>query len=139
MADEIPFGLAKCRIVSHTVRDFGEKEAVSIRVQHPIGATIEALIWLTPKAMGMARAALKKCGFDSDTHDVQELVDNPTLLEGEEVEIIVQDYKGQRQASVNLRTAPSKKRLSEITKSLRDAKKSDADAAPPPSGDDIPF
>ena len=137
---EIPFGLATARIVSHTVRDIGDKEAVVMRLQHPCGEMIDAYIWLSPKAMGMARAALKKCGFDPDTLDIDDLVEKPTLLEGNEVEIMVEDYKGRRQASINLRTTPPENRLKALSKALRDAKKRDEEEPTPPADEDsIPF
>ena len=136
---EVPFGLAKARIVSHTIREIGDKEAAVIRFEHPCGEVVEALVFMTVKSMNMARAQLKRCGFDPDTQELDELVEKPTLLAGNLVEILVEEYKGKRQAKINLNEALGKTRLKSLSLALRHAKNKNDDDAPPPAGDDIPF
>ena len=53
--------------------------------------SMEAVIWITEKSVGMAHKALKNCGFDSDAQDLSELQANPALLRGKDVEVLVSD------------------------------------------------
>lgn len=106
------------------------------------GEEVPCTIWLTDKAMGMARAALRKCGFDVDTEDLDELRANPQLLAGNKVQIEVEDKeKYGLQGSIVLGSIP-KSRISELTKKLRDAKRNGHDEDPVPAASDdsgIPF
>lgn len=49
--------------------------------------TIYTRIYITAKAAGIARAKLRKCGFDLDTQKLKEIEDNDVLLCGNEVDV----------------------------------------------------
>lgn len=49
--------------------------------------TLYTRIYVTPKAAGIARAKLRKCGFDLDTQKLKEIEDNEELLSGNEVDV----------------------------------------------------
>lgn len=107
------------------------------------GDQYPAVIWLTPKAMGIARAQLKKCGFDIDARLLTDLEDDQTLLAGNIVPVEVEEYKGKLQVRILAREPIKRERFSALTESLRAAKQSGEE---PVSGshnvvadDDIPF
>lgn len=138
------------RIVAHCLTVINEKPAAQITfdVGDLAPDEITATIWLHEKAISMARAQLKKCGFDPDTQDVELLETQPTLLAGRVVEIGCEDYKGRIQARIFTRDVPQPAQMKEITSMLRAAKGSSAKqtavtVAPAPdafpSDDDIPF
>lgn len=100
-----------------------------------------AKVWLTPKSMGIARQQLKTLGVDPDLVDLAELADQSNYLSGIKAKIIVEVRDGYVNANLPLpeRPGPSKKRLGELSKALRDAKRGDEDDAGPSDDDEIPF
>ena len=134
-------------IEKNGVRDLGGTPAVSIFLQADNGERGEALIWLTPKSMGMARQSLKMCGFDVDKREISELDVDRKTLEGNRVAIYIDEYNGKPQVRIDTSAAPAKSVMAQITQALREAKKSDDPSGeigygdPPPVTDDdnIPF
>lgn len=53
-------------------------------------------IWLSPKAIGMARQQLRKLGYNPDTGTLSELANHPDHLRGAEfeVEVFEEEYNG---------------------------------------------
>lgn len=133
MALEI--GSYKVQITSNTVGTFGDKDAVVLNFETAAGDSGRVLIYLTPKAMNIARASLKIAGFDVDSSDITELIDKPDLLQGNEIPVLVEEYNGKVRAQIVLNSRPEKAKLSRLTDALRKAKKRDAEVA----DDDIPF
>lgn len=125
-------------IERNAVRNIGTTPAVSIMVQAENGERGEALIWLTPKSMGMARQALHVCGFDVDKRDLFELDANHLALEGNRIPIRIEEYKGKPQIRIDTDAAPPKSIMAALTKGLRDAKGSNDVADGPPIGDEPP-
>lgn len=121
-------------IQSHRSRILGGKEAISILCA--VGdEQAEAIIFLTEKSLGMARAALKLCGFDIDKQDLLHLDMSPTLLAGRKVPLMVGEYNGKTQVKIDINQRIDKATLGNLTKQLRSVKK----AAQPAPDDDIPF
>lgn len=52
-------------------------------------ATLYTRIYITPKAAGIARAKFRKCGFDLDNGNLQDIEDNADLLAGNEVDVML--------------------------------------------------
>ena len=127
------------RIVEHTMTVINNK--VAIRVLFEVDScddTIDALIWLTEKGFGMARASLKVCGFDVDKESLSLLEDNPTYLAGKTVPIVVEEYNGRMRASIVLNAKPTKTQIEKIEKGLREVKKSSS-PSPSPEEEELPF
>jgi hypothetical protein len=138
----LELGPTKGRILSHRTKMLGDKIAVSIQCETPSGEKCEALIFLTEKAMNMARRSLKVCGFDVDAHLLEEIDTNPTLLAGNLVPLMVDEWNGKIQVKIDLDSRADKGALMSATSKLRAAKKraSDLGDEPPPLTDDeIPF
>jgi len=138
----LDYGPIKGQITGHRTKMLGDKLAVSISCETPSGDKCDALIFLTEKAMNMARRSLKVCGFDIDTHDLEELDANPTLLAGNIVPLMVDEWNGKMQVKIELDSRADKGVLMSATAKLRAAKKKSADLGdePPPIGDEeIPF
>jgi len=126
----LTIGKHEAEILDHTIREIGDKDAVSLQCQ--IGDEItEVLIWLTEKSMGIARRQLDLCGFDVDTNFLTRLIAEPTLLAGKRISVIVEEYKGKLRAAILLDPTPSKKRLAEMTAQLRAAKKTEEEEGLP--------
>lgn len=51
--------------------------------------TLYTRIYITAKAAGIARAKLRKVGFDLDTQKLKEIEDNDVLLMGNEVDVLL--------------------------------------------------
>lgn len=83
----------------------------------------------TPKSLELMRKTLKACGFDIDKFDIAELANNPDLLDGEDVDVVVGEnvYNGQTSNRIDwinkIRKAPSDAALSDLTAKLRAVKK----------------
>ena len=98
------------------------------------GASMPIQIWLTEKAMGMARAQLAACGFTIGKDKLLALSEDRTFLAGRDVpvEIYEEEYKGRLQTKARIVTGDvSKKRISQIEKMLTNAAAEELD--------DIPF
>ena len=59
-------------------------------------------VYLSEKAMGMARARLKACGFDCDSQSLCDLEEQPDMLAGNrtEIEVAIEEYNGNAQLKV---------------------------------------
>jgi hypothetical protein len=138
MALEI--GRTTATIEGNAILMRGDKETVSLILTTASGDSIRATVWLTPKAMGMARGQLKVCGYDVDKQSLCELDADPNLLAGKTIPIEIEEYAGTLQAKVCTSEAPSNKRMKELDKALRDVKKDRAPINQSSDGDeDIPF
>jgi len=131
----IDVGQYQAVIQSNTLAQIAGKEAV--RLTCTVGNDeIDVLIWLTEAAAGIARACLKTCGFKVDEQPLSDLIDRPDLLKGKEIPILVEEWNGRLRAQIVLNATPTKKRVLEIEKTLRDVKKSDASS---PKDEPLPF
>lgn len=123
-------------IVSNDIRAINGKEYVLLMVKcvdEFEEQIIPVKMWLTPKAIGMARAGLKLCGFDVAKDDLVVLAEDKTYLAGRRVPVEVKDEgKYGLQGSVKLDRV-GKKRLGQLTQALRSSDADDALPPPPPS------
>ena len=143
-------------VVSTELVSLGQNATPALKVRVNVnGETLEPVIWMTPKAMGMARQALKAIGFDPDTQDMDALDTMPTLLKGNAcvVRVIEDDFGGRLKKKAEIVFGSGAKRvekskLSALQEGLRAAKSKDESpvvvkksAAPAerPALDDIPF
>jgi len=98
---------------------------------------IEATVWLTEKALGIAYARFRSIGFDIRTRDLNELNKNPFLLKGNACEIEVGEFNGRPQVTWFGQPKAKAKAsvLTSLTKKIRsavgDGKSVEADAPPP--------
>jgi len=121
-------------IVGNTIRTLGDKDAIAIKFEAD-GQTEEALIFLTPKSMGIARAQLRVCGFNPD-EGLVELIKNPTRLAGRQIPIEVEEYNNRLQFRIPTASAPNASRIAELDKAIKAAKK---DGEAEIAEEDIPF
>ena len=90
-------------------------------------------IYLSPKAMPMARKSLKAIGFDIDNRSLCDLEDQPEILASNECEIVVdeEEYRGVASLKVKYinrkRTKLGRETLSRYDAALRAAKHQDED------------
>lgn len=132
-------------ITSHRSRMLGDKLAIGIKCDAG-GESVEALIFITEKAMGMARRALKLCGFDCDKHDLVLLDLQPGLLAGNKVPLLIDEFNGKQQVKIDIDQRAEKSLLARATSALRNVKKKgkEGESEPTPAGKnedygDIPF
>lgn len=131
----IELGPCKGTIVSHRSRMAGDKTVIAIACDVG-GERCEALIWLSEKAMGMARRALKLCGFDVDKHSLAILDSNPTMLAGNVVPLMVDEWNGKTTVKVDIDVRAERSALDSLTQKMRSAKKGASEVEAP---EDIPF
>jgi hypothetical protein len=82
-----------------------------------------------------ARGIFKSIGFDMDKQSVQELIDNPAMLDGAKLRAEVKEQTNQRTSQTKtciawfnpIRRKPDAKLVDKINSALRNAKKSDPD------------
>ncbi len=126
----IPVGPHKGVIVSHRSRMIGDKIAISFTCK--VGTeSVEALVFITDKAMNMARRALKVCGFDIDKEELAMLDIKPTLLAGNPVSLVCELYNGKPQVKIDLDSRADVSALADVTRRLRAVKRRDDDAGEP--------
>jgi len=135
---------AEGTIVHNGMRSINGKSVASIIAKLEDGSEYEALIWMTQAAMNMARGQLRRCGFDPDTREIEELATDPRLLEGNRVPLLFEVYKGKLQARVDLSGPPAKGEMARLTQALRAAKAEEPgtpveDGPPPLTDSDVPF
>jgi hypothetical protein len=131
----LEIGFCELKIKEHTIREAAGKEVIDIICENAAGETINATIWLTAKAFGIARKSLKVIGFDVDSRKLAELLDTPKLLAGNKFPAEIEEYRGELRANVRIGADPPKKtRLEELEAGLRAAKKGNA-----ATDEDIPF
>ena len=117
-------------IVEGNIITVNDKPVCSVRVTFSDGEEADSFIFMTEKSMGMARAQLKVCGFDPDVTGVDALVDNPGLIAGKVIDVVVEDYNGRLQVKIPTRSTPPKSTLDRLTKGLRAAKGKNEESAP---------
>ena len=110
---------------------------------------ITGTIWLSPKAMGMARMQLKALGFDCDTQELSEIGVSVSFIDREcDVVLKEEQYKGKVSIKMDRFGAgappPTKDALVKAQAGLRAAKKArppypDPNAMPPDAGADVPL
>ena len=100
---------------------------------------VSVFIYLSEKAMGMARASLRKCGFDCDKQDLSDLRDKPGLLAGTVVQITFEDDETYGARGQILLSSISDRRLKELTGQLRAVKKKGSTTADDGEDGDLPF
>lgn len=122
-------------IYRNDVKTIGGKEYVELLVDVTDdfeNYRVPTKIWLTDKAMNIARAALKKVGFDVAATDLDELATNNDYLAGRPVTITVDVHaKYGISGSVNLDKVSAKK-LGELTRRIRNAEDDGAAVVVPP-------
>ncbi len=131
-------GPAKARILKNYVEVDGKAQ---LYVNLKCGfdgeeQTLYTRIYVTEKASGIARAKLRKCGFDLDKQKLTELQDNDELLTGNEVDVML--VKNGQYMNVDIPTQKPKvpaDQLAVAQKMLDSAKKSNE----PEEEGDIPF
>lgn len=137
----LEMGKYAATIRENTVTTLGGKEVVRLTVETDDGEETDVLVWMTKASMSIARQSLKLCGFDPEKHTVEDMFVNPKLLAGNKVTIIMEDYQGKLRASLMLNPAPTKHRMAELTKGLRDAASAETKVANGGGGEDdeVPF
>lgn len=123
-------------IQSNELVELAGKDAVKLSCE-TVGnepESIDVVIWITEKSAGIARAALKICGFNVDEEDFQVLADNSDRLKGKEISVLVEEWGDRLRAQIVLNTTPTKKRIGEIQGLLRDVKKGSSS-----EGEALPF
>jgi len=152
-----------------TARSGSPGVLVTVEIEQPEGVfRMDGTIWMTEKAMRMARAQLKAIGFDPDAHDdlgkIGEIVAGRTC----QVKIVQEEYQGRTTTKINYfgqpAQAPSVEAVARALAGLRAAKGKDEPMSqtlpprreppleepppsvagsnigkPPPEEDDIPF
>lgn len=127
-------GVQQATIVSHSVytKPNGTVD-VSIKIALADNTEMTAHVYITEKSKGIARQALKKCGFNPDVQDVWDLDENNLLLNGNEVQVDVfmDEYDGKRRLKAEIcieRQKPDPNTMKKATMLLRDAKSKDETA-----------
>ncbi len=113
----------RAEIVTHMIVKAGTKDAVRLLCRTDEDENVEVMIWLSDKAMGMARQGLKMCGFSVDTTEFEALNEDPPMLAGNAVTLMAEEFNGKVNAKILLQETPSKSRLLELQAGLRAAKK----------------
>lgn len=131
-------------IEENDIRSTGKTDYVFLRVNVEGQGVHPVQIWLTPKAMGMARAQLRQCGFEPDKDSLASLAEDNVLLRGRPVpiELYEDDYGGRIQLKAKIVTnTVSKKKIGSLEAMLRDAGSTEpvSVVAPSEAEDDIPF
>ena len=119
-------GVYEVEILSHQIEKIADKPVIRFICTTGEGDGIDFLVWLTDKAMGMARASLRKCGFDPD-QNITRLDAEPLLLRGKRVSIIVEDVNGRLRANLQINVKPSRDELVTIQSKLIAAKKANGE------------
>ena len=115
-------GNYKAKILKNDIRQAGTGTGFVYLLLDVDGEKIAAQIWLTKKNRGQAIGQLRKCGFDHASESLSVLKDNPQHLEGNEVEIEVQEdeWKNDKRLKAQIvTTTVTKKRIEQIDGFLR--------------------
>lgn len=118
----LELGPVKGKIVSHRTKELNDKVVVVVSCVTATGESADAAIFITEKSYNMARKALKLCGFDIDTQGLAELDVKPTLLAGNYVPLVVEEYNNRTTVKIDLDSRAPASRLDDLTKKLRAAK-----------------
>lgn len=126
----------KATIVQNDIRAAGSGTEFVYVLLDIEGEPIAAQIWLTKKAMNMARAQLRACGFDPASEPLARLKENRSHLAGRKVDVEVapEEYKGQVSLKARIKTSDvTKARIEELQAAMM------AKGDPGDETDDIPF
>lgn len=133
-------GRSRARVVRNAIEIVNDKSAVVLYVT--VGEQDESnkiLIWLTDKALGIARRHLKTCGFDPDKEELGVLIDNPERLKGKELDVLVEQKGNYFNVSLPLgNAAPSKTEVARLGAGLRSVKKVEEEPPAPNAPDPCP-
>jgi hypothetical protein len=110
-------------IREHRLDTIAGKEVVKLDGSVESGDETQVTIWLTEKAMGIARVSLRLCGFDIDKNDLSVLDEEKYMLAGKHVQVMTDEWNGHLRSQVVTNSAPGKKRCKELTQMLRSAKR----------------
>jgi hypothetical protein len=135
----VNFGQQKAKILNAYVgvNETSKNIFVNLKLELGSGDKVYSKIYLTEKSMGIARARLKRCGFDPDRQALEDIDQNASLLTGNEVlvDVYEESYQGKQQIRVDVvidRPKADKSALARATEGLRKAKEADtSDDAPP--------
>jgi hypothetical protein len=80
--------------------------AVKVNVADPLDGSVVTMygtIWITPKALGMARAQFRALGMDPDTVDFEDITNKNIPLIGTVVQVTLKEevYQGQSSLRIN--------------------------------------
>ena len=136
-------------VVATQLVELGQNRTPALKVRVDVeGEVVEPVVWITPKALGMARQALKAIGFDIDGRNIEELDENPKALAGNPcpVRVVEDDYGGKLRKKAEIITSTAariaKPRMDAITRALRDAASDETKAknaaSPPPAAPATP-
>lgn len=108
---------------------------VNFKFKLSSGDAVWSKVYITEKSYGIAREALKKCGFDIDRQELGEIEENSELLAGKEVllDVYEDEYNGKPQTRVDIvieRQKVDRSALAKATAGLRAAKHANRKAAP---------
>lgn len=110
----------------------------------PEEEAVTARIYITEAAANMAHKALKICGFDTDTQNLQKLLDDPECLKGNVIPVdIFDDPPYGMKCEIVLVKPPAQKTVKALDAMLKGravaTKRAQAEVAAPIPADDIPF
>jgi len=131
-------GRKKATILANDIRSAGTgSEFVYVLLEVDGEGQIATQIWLTKKALNMAKGQLRACGFDYERESLVLLKTDQKHLAGKTVDIEVEEetYKGESRLKARIVASEvTQKRIASIDALLK-AK----DEGPPDDEDDIPF
>jgi hypothetical protein len=109
-----------------------------------VGADGICDIWLSPKAIAMARQQLRKLGYNPDTGSLSELANHPDHLRGAEfdVEVYEDEYQGKfykkAQIPIPRNDGLKSKEIDDLDKALKEGASKREGQAPPPASRPAP-
>jgi hypothetical protein len=127
-------GQHEATIVSNDIRAAGTGAEFVYLLLDIGGDRIAAQVWLTKKAINMAKHQLRACGFDTASEGLSILKENHGHLAGKKVKVEVaeEEYQGKVTLKARILTGEvTKKRISEIDALFKSKEVADED--------DIPF
>lgn len=106
---------------------------ISVKLEFGPNEYMTAHIYVTEKSKHMARAALKKCGFDPDTQDIFDLdaAQSPLIGNGVKVDVFDDEYQGKTRRKVEIvieKKKPDANAMKKASLMLREAKSADEQA-----------
>jgi hypothetical protein len=131
-------GRKKAKIIANDIRSAGTgSEFVYLLLEIPDEGNISAQIWLTKKALPMAKGQLKACGFDYGNESLVILKTNRSHLMGKTLDIDVEEetWKGDTRLKARIVASEvTKKRIESIDSMLKSG-----DEPEQQEDEDIPF
>lgn len=114
-------GLHEVTIIGNGIKTLGDKQAAYCDFESADGTTGQFVIWFTEKAAKLAVVQLRKCGFDPATMDLDALIEEPTLLAGNRIEIMAEPHDRGMRYSIPLNVKPDAKTVKSLQSMLRSA------------------